>query len=340
MIVEGLAIHNWNQFKSIEFQFHPRLTVIVGENGSGKTTLLQILKKLVDDSRKVTPDSGEHIEKIGNITLTDKREFFISLSSHSLYAHPAVQIYGTLPLKPLKGMFIPSYQCHLSQLTKDLAKLKEDPDMLEAFNIALSEVFPKWFGFSFVTVEKDSIVFITKGGLKDIGSLSSGINYLICLTWYIFSMQYSSEKGPYLVLVDELEAHLHAALQRSILPKLVKTFPAVQFIVSTHSPHVLSSVRDSSIYSLIYDDDYLVSSKRMEFGQKKTSVTDILRDVLGVSATYPVWVEEELTKITNRYQGKELDQHVYRAIKEDFQKAGLMSLFPQLMNRLHGGEQN
>lgn len=53
-----------------------------------------------------------------------------------------------------------------------------------------------------------------------------------------------------IALIDELETHLHIELQRKILPFLTKFFPRIQFIVSTHSPYVLTSISDAVIYDL------------------------------------------------------------------------------------------
>ena len=53
-----------------------------------------------------------------------------------------------------------------------------------------------------------------------------------------------------IVLIDELETHLHIELQKKILPFLVKFFPNIQFIVTTHSPFVLNSIEDAVIYDL------------------------------------------------------------------------------------------
>ncbi|KNH26910.1 hypothetical protein ACS77_13580 [Pseudomonas syringae] len=52
------------------------------------------------------------------------------------------------------------------------------------------------------------------------------------------------------VLIDELDAHLHISLQRKILPFLTRSFPGIQFIVTTHSPFVVSSTDDSLIYDI------------------------------------------------------------------------------------------
>ncbi|MGE0117076.1 MAG: AAA family ATPase [Dongiaceae bacterium] len=50
-----------------------------------------------------------------------------------------------------------------------------------------------------------------------------------------------------IVLIDEMELHLHPRWQREIIPKLLKTFPGCQFVVSTHSPQVLGQIRAQSI---------------------------------------------------------------------------------------------
>lgn len=53
-----------------------------------------------------------------------------------------------------------------------------------------------------------------------------------------------------LVLIDEIETHLHLELQRIVMPLLTKIFPNIQFIVTTHSPFVLSSMPDAIAYDL------------------------------------------------------------------------------------------
>ena len=55
---------------------------------------------------------------------------------------------------------------------------------------------------------------------------------------------------PGIVLIDEIETHLHIKLQKTILPFLVAFFPNIQFIVTTHSPFVLTSLCDAVIFDL------------------------------------------------------------------------------------------
>lgn len=52
------------------------------------------------------------------------------------------------------------------------------------------------------------------------------------------------------VLIDEIDAHLHVSLQKKVLHFFTQAFPKVQFIVTTHSPFVVSSIKDAVIYDL------------------------------------------------------------------------------------------
>ena len=53
-----------------------------------------------------------------------------------------------------------------------------------------------------------------------------------------------------IVVIDELENHLHIGLQKKILPFLTAFFPKIQFIISTHSPFIINSIENAVIYDL------------------------------------------------------------------------------------------
>ncbi len=78
------------------------------------------------------------------------------------------------------------------------------------------------------------------------------------------------------VLIDEIELHLHPALQRTILPRLRGVFPNTQFVVSTHSPQLLSSVTSQSVRLL---EDF--QSKPLERGTWRRDTNRILEAVFG-----------------------------------------------------------
>ena len=57
-----------------------------------------------------------------------------------------------------------------------------------------------------------------------------------------------------IVLVDEIETHLHLELQKVIMPLLIEIFPNIQFIVTTHSPFVLSSLSNAVAFDLEHQE--------------------------------------------------------------------------------------
>lgn len=80
-------------------------------------------------------------------------------------------------------------------------------------------------------------------------------------------------RGAGVVLIDELELHLHPKWQREVVEKLRATFPNIQFIATTHSPFVIQSLRAGELINL--DPD--------EFGEyADKSIEDISENVMGV----------------------------------------------------------
>lgn len=70
-------------------------------------------------------------------------------------------------------------------------------------------------------------------------------------------------EGEGIVLIDEVDLHLHPSWQGRIMPLLFRTFPNVQFIVTTHSPKVLSEITDEAqIFEIYQKDDGIVVTKR------------------------------------------------------------------------------
>lgn len=95
---------------------------------------------------------------------------------------------------------------------------------------------------------------LSNGNTPDINQLSDGYSAILNIVAEIILRM--EKKSPMIhdmqgiVLIDEIEAHLHVDLQKKILPFLTGFFPRIQFICTTHSPFVINSDANCVIYDL------------------------------------------------------------------------------------------
>ncbi|MFN6165719.1 MAG: AAA family ATPase, partial [Pseudanabaena sp.] len=87
------------------------------------------------------------------------------------------------------------------------------------------------------------------------------------------------EHGSGVVLIDEIELHLHPKWQRMVIPALLRTFPNCQFIITTHSPQVLGEVKDGKIYRLANTQSGVTAEIVRTYGRDSNR---ILEDEMGV----------------------------------------------------------
>lgn len=92
-------------------------------------------------------------------------------------------------------------------------------------------------------------------------------------------------QGEGIVLIDEIELHLHPQWQQKILTQLTKTFPNIQFIVTTHSPIVLSYVKPENIYLLQKSNDGVIAiHPQASYGR---DIVEIVEDIMGIPSRNP-----------------------------------------------------
>ncbi|MDP4536990.1 retron Ec78 anti-phage system effector ATPase PtuA [Alkalimonas collagenimarina] len=115
-------------------------------------------------------------------------------------------------------------------------------------------------------------------------------------------------KGRGIVLIDEIELHLHPKWQQQIILSLKKVFPNIQFILTTHSPHVLSTVNKESIRVLQDNGDGTVTASSPEFQTKGVVSSDILETLMNTFSIPPVeeaqWFEDFTNYVEQGYKDK------------------------------------
>lgn len=215
----------------------------------------------------------------------------------------------------------------------------EKNNLVGKFVDLLKIVLPEELGLENLIFDPDvgELILVTKNGDYLMDSVSSGVGALIDLVWQLF-MGVPEEKS-YFVVIDELENHLHPSLQRDVLPKLCKAFPNVQFIISTHSPFVVTSIEDAYIYVLDYGENNKVKATLIEdyIPTLSTSVDDALYNILGISSTLPLWAEKRFNDILSKYKGIALTDKQYNELLSDMKKANLESMTNELIYKMNSG---
>ena len=122
-------------------------------------------------------------------------------------------------------------------------------------------------------------------------------------------------EGNAVVLIDEIDLHLHPAWQRNVVPAFMETFPQCQFLLTTHSPQILSHLNSENIWILKKTRSGVRAMRPVQaFGQTSGR---ILEDIMDVSER-PEEVRKELTKLFRAIEEKKLmkAKHLLAELKD------------------------
>ena len=122
-----------------------------------------------------------------------------------------------------------------------------------------------------------------------VGDLSSGSqSTLLWIVWLALKMlnYYEFANGwaqqPAVLLIDEVENHLHPTWQRRVIPALQTHFPGLQIFATTHSPFVVAGLRAGQVHMLQRDADGVVTASTNERDIIGWTTDEILRTFMGV----------------------------------------------------------
>ncbi|TXF88516.1 AAA family ATPase [Neolewinella aurantiaca] len=114
-------------------------------------------------------------------------------------------------------------------------------------------------------------------------------------------------ESPGVVLIDEIELHLHPRWQANIIKALRTTFPNIQFIVSTHSPLVINQLRDEQVFALRKDGIVPGTQMQETYGMDASAV---ITNIMGAPSRPPEISErfDEVAELLNDPSPENLDK--------------------------------
>lgn len=122
-----------------------------------------------------------------------------------------------------------------------------------------------------------------------------------------------------ILLLDEIEVHLHPAWQRKILPAVQKLFPNAQIFLTTHSPFVVNSVDGAAVYELKVENGKAYLGEVTE-SKSSASYESVLREVFDIEDPFGEPVTKDLAffqqQRTEILQGKPVDEPQFLALAQ------------------------
>lgn len=247
--------------------------ILTGKNGSGKTSVLEKLADCIFYTADPTEGSNDiaqvtvscsSVKKLeekygaGQLILAyfeDLHRLIVDVPNNvvKITPHPFYDRYD----KPSRELV--RYMVSL-KATQAFAKSEENPQRAKE----IEEWFRRFTNILRLVYDDNSLKLnfdietfqftISIDGLEpfDFTTMSMGyaavFNIIGDLMMRMESQRRYDLEG--IVLIDEIETHLHVELQKKIVPILTELFPNIQFIMTTHSPFVLNSAQNAVIYDL------------------------------------------------------------------------------------------
>lgn len=167
-----------------------------------------------------------------------------------------------------------------------------------------------------------SLVYFDGVTEQPIHQLSSGYQAIICM---IIELAYRAvllnpamddvgEQTEGVVLIDEIEMHLHPTWQWKVIDALKATFPKVQFIIATHSPIILSSAKETGLYFM--ESPNQVDKINDVYGYNINDVLSILQG----SEYQPKAIERYYQDVERIFDNGEMDElnKLLEKVEEEF----------------------
>ena len=188
---------------------------------------------------------------------------------------------------------------------------------------AVNHIVEKNTGWKDIVYKKRAETIVAQNetfGELSLMQLSDGIRNMIGLVADIAyravklnpHLENAPKQTPGIVLIDEVDMHLHPKWQQTVLTDLTKAFPNIQFIVTTHSPQVLSTVKKEQIR--ILGDNVVSTPATHSFGEDSSV---LLAELMNVSPLPPLEIVEKRKEYQRLIEDREYESHRAKQLQKE-----------------------
>jgi hypothetical protein len=159
--------------------------------------------------------------------------------------------------------------------------------------------------------EEDQYIFDFEGVPTPLSSLSDGykafVGWVVDLVGHLSDVappEMAFDAVPGIVLVDEIDLHLHPEWQRGVVPTLAGGFPKLQFVFTSHSPLVASTVKRENVFVTDTAEDGTATIKQLEervYGRSAEQL--LLSSYFGLQTTRPDAFQDEAQELFSKAAG-------------------------------------
>ncbi len=302
---------------NIEIQLPFRIDVVNSLNGEnftwyrdtdkskGGATSYKHAKKLIDKAKELDKKvrDGEVVQLpliayYGTDRVNDKEK-----RKHKYEGSRFDGYYASLDPEVVKKQFLIWFRDY----EDSVLKFGKDKALYNAFTEAITTMVSDWKKIHYSWKANDMLGQLTNGTWTSFSMLSSGYKNIVRLTADIAYRaiilnphlgENAVKETEGVVLIDEIDMHLHPKWQKSIINDLKTTFPKIQFIITTHSPFIIQSLKSNELISLdgeVTDEPYT------------KSIPDIVEDEMNL---------EEVQRSEKFLQMQEVASQYFNLIKD------------------------
>ncbi len=165
-----------------------------------------------------------------------------------------------------------------------------------------------WSHFHYSVQHEELAMAHEEMGVLPVSMLSDGVRAMVSLVadlaWRCAKLNpqmgaQAQQQTEGIVFIDEVDMHLHPKWQQTVVGALRKAFPQIQFILTTHSPQVLSTVESNSIRVISQESEVVSPTQQIKGIESAVA----LNDIMGVNPVPPVqeakWIADYTAKIEN-----------------------------------------
>lgn len=314
--IRSVLIENFKGIRNLQIdipRFSDQSFAIVGENATGKTSVLQAIalglagpreaNRTISDARDFLAEGATEGKVVIHFhEAREINEIFFSSRSSKFYGQAPrnVKVFGYGPYRLLAKQELSKSQrnpkVRLLSLFRDGYRINgyhgwlnslgdaQRMDLAEVLQLLLISRETK------VSVDVNSLKIRTNGREHPLEALSSGMQSVVSMCTDIMESLYAAGesvlKDGYVILIDELDAHLHPAWRLGILPRLQRAFPNAQIIFSTHDPLTLRGMKSPQIHVLARDDYGVVSDGQAKYSDAQSIDYVLTSPLFGLYSTH------------------------------------------------------